>query len=157
MAAPKTFHGARALVYRAGPTGSKLMGTFSSFGYGLSYDVSPVPILGRHSVAELVYTGSEPVRCTATGWRVVGNGPHVAASMPHLGDLLTADYIELSVVDRQDPTVVIAHIKSVRPESYSTTISAKSLTEVTHSFIGILVDDESGTNNEAAIAADITT
>lgn len=156
MAAPKTFHGARALVYQAGPTGTKLMGTFNTFSYGLNYDVAPVPILGRHSVAELVYTGSEPVRCSATGWRVPGNGPHVSGAMPHLGQLLTADYIELSVVDRQDPRVIIAHIKSVRPESYSTTIATKSLTEVTHTFVGILVDDESGDNIEAPLAADIS-
>ncbi len=151
----RTMHGARALVYKVGANGSQLIGIFSSFSYGSTYDVAPVPILGRHSVAELVYTGVEPVRCSATGWRVVGNGPHVAGSMPNVKDLLTADYIELAVVDRQDPTITIAHIKSVRPESYSSTIATKSLTEVTHSFVGILVDDETETNAEAAPAADL--
>jgi len=153
---PKTFHGARAIVKMIGSDNvNRTCGTFSSFSYGLTFDVSPVPILGRHSVAELVYTGAEPVRCNATGWRVIDNGPHLAGGLPHLKDLLTASYIEIIVVDRQDPTKEICRISSVRPESYSTTITAKSLNEMTHSFVGIMVEDESGPNDEAAGAAEL--
>ena len=150
MGSPKVFNGARAVVRLMGSGGGQgqPIGSFTSFSYGLSYDVQPVYILGRYSAAELSYTGQEPVRCTASGWRVVNNGPHVAGKVPHLQDLLNHEYIQIDVVDRQTGTV-IAIIKDVRPESYSTTIASRTLTEVTHSFVGLLVDDESGTNAES--------
>lgn len=142
-------HGARAIVRIAG-SGANAgvpVGIFSSFGYGLSLDVQPAFILGRFSAAELGYTGVEPVRCTASGWRVVNNGPHVAAQFPRVQDLLLHEYIQIDVVDRQTG-LVIAIIKDVRPESYSSTLSTKSLTEVTHTFVGLLMDDESVSNVE---------
>jgi hypothetical protein len=154
MAAPKVVHGARAVVRiaSAGANAGTPVGIFSNFGYGLTYDVQPAFILGRFSAAELGYTGVEPVRCTATGWRVVNSGPHIAAQFPRVQDLLQHEYIQIDVVDRQT-NKVIAIIKDVRPESYSSTIATKALTEVTHTFIGLLMDDESVDNVEGGEAA----
>ena len=154
MAAPKVVHGARAIVRIAGAGGNAgaPVGIFSSFGYGLSFDVQPAFILGRFSAAELGYTGVEPVRCTAAGWRVVNNGPHVGPKFPRVQDLLFHEYIQIDVLDRQTDKV-IAIIKDVRPETYASTIATKALTEVTHTFVGILMDDESVSNVEGGSTA----
>lgn len=156
MAAPKVMNGARAVVRVAGSgaNAGQPIGSFSSFSYGLNYDVQPAYILGRYSAAELGYTGMEPVRCSASGWRIVKNGPHVAAKMPRLQDLLQHEYIQIDVLDRQTGEV-IAIIKDVRPESYSSHITSRALTEVTHTFVGLLVDDESVSNNESPGANDL--
>jgi len=150
MSAPVVVSGARAVVRIA----NKPIGIFSSFSYGLTYDVQSVFILGRYSAAELGYTAMEPVRCTASGWRVVGNGPHKAASVPNLANLMDSEYIQIDVLDRQSGQV-IAIIRDVRPETYSTTIAVKSLTEVTHTFVGLIVDDESTRNAEGRNHTDL--
>ena len=151
--ANKTFSGARAVVYIDG----KPIGTISNFSYGVTNDVQPVFILGRYSPAELTYTAQEPVRCTATGWRAYGFGPHETMKMPKLQDLLNQQYFQISVHDRQAAAGAppIATIKDVLADSYSSTIASRALTEVTHSFIGMLVDDESTTNNETPGAMDL--
>lgn len=149
---PKVFHGARAIVY----VGSKVAGTFSSFSYGVSDDVAPAFILGRFSPAELTYTAQEPISCSATGWRVSKNGPHVVALFPNLRDLLRHASIEITVVDRQTGEA-IAKISGIRPASYSMSINSKSQTEVSHQFVGMLVDDESETNTELPDAPQLPT
>ena len=156
MAPPKILHGARAVVRIAG-AGANVgapVGIFSSFSYGMTFDVQAAFILGRYSAAETGYTALEPVRCTAAGWRVVKNGPHVAAKMPTLSQLLFHEYIQIDVLDRQT-NLVIAKIRDVRPESYASTITVKAMTEVTHTFVGLLLDDESVDNNESVGANDL--
>lgn len=150
MPAPKTVHGARAVVRIHGVP----VGIFSSFSYGLALDVQGVPILGRYSVAETVTTAAEPVRCTALGWRVVGAGPHISARFPTVQSLLFEEYIQIDILDRQTDQVICV-IKDVRPETYNTGVQAKQLSEVTHTFIGILLDDESVSNTEHQSAADL--
>lgn len=162
MAAPKVMSGARAKLAIVDPnTGQAVVvGIFNNVSYGLTYDVQPAYILGRYSPAELDYTAQEPVSITCSGWRVVKQGPHVTARVPKLQDLLTADYLELTVIDRQteanDPNNArIAKFHSVRPTGYSTTITARQLEEVTVTFVGLLVDDESTTNAEHSSAANL--
>jgi hypothetical protein len=146
MAPPKTMHGARAQLIVDG----EVVGIFTSFSYGLQYDTQDVYILGRLSAAEIVYTAQETVNCTASGWRIVNNGPHRAAKVPTLQELLEHEYITLAIFDRQsdDPNARIATIQDVRPTGYSTTINSRQLQEVSVSFKGILVSDESGENAE---------
>jgi len=162
MAAPKTMSGARAKLAVVDPnTGqARVVGIFNNVSYGLTYDVQPVYILGRFSPAELDYTGQEPVSITCSGWRVIGHGPHVSASVPKLQDLLTADYLELTVIDRQseinDPgNAQVAKFHSCRATGYSTSITARQLEEVTVNFVGLLVDDESTVNAEHSSAASL--
>lgn len=137
MAGPKIFHGARAIV----SVGTQVAGTFSSFSYSVSQDVQPAFILGSFTAAELTTTAQEPVSCSATGWRVVGNGPYQQAGMTRVQDLLTQPYTTITVLDRQTGNVV-AKIRSVKTASFSSTISTKAQTEVSYSFIGIMMDDE---------------
>lgn len=149
MAASKTMHGARAKVYIADPNTGKpeLIGIFNTVTWGLTFDVQPVFLLGRHSPDETVYTAQEAVTVSASGFRVVGAGAHRLAKMPNLKDLLTHEYLEMVINDRQTGRDV-AKIHSVRPTSYSTTLSARQLEEVSVSYMGLLVDDEDTTNSE---------
>lgn len=148
MASAKTMHGARAQLMIADPGGTaKVVGIFNNVSVGLTYDVQPVFLLGRSSPDELVYTAQEPVSITASGFRVVGAGPHQTGRVPNLRDLLTHEYIELAILDRQTGKQ-IHKIHSVRPTGYQTTLSARSLEEITVTFTGLLLDDEDTTNTE---------
>lgn len=152
----KVMTGARAQLIVTDPTTNtgKVVGIFNNVSWGLAYDAQPIYILGRYSPAETVYTGQEPVSISATGWRAVDSGPHVAAKVPNLLDLMNHEYMELAVFDRQT-NKMIAKIHSVRPTGYSTSVAARGVQEVSVSFIGLLVDDESTTNAELPGASDL--
>lgn len=153
--------GARAQLIVADPTTGqgKVIGIFNNVSWGLAYDAQPIYVLGRYSPAETVYTAQEAVNVSATGWRAVGAGPHVSAKVPNLADLMNHEYMELAIFDRQSPAgspIMIAKIHSVRPTGYSTSLAARGAQEVTVSFIGLLVDDESTQNHELPGASDLT-
>jgi hypothetical protein len=154
MAASKVMHGARAKVFIADPnTGiPQLIGIFSQISWGLSYDVQPVFILGRMGPDETVYTAQEPVSISCSGFRVVGAGAHRLAKMPNVRDLLTHEYLTISVSDRQSNRE-IAKFHSVRPVSYSTSLNARNIEEISVNYIGLLVDDEDTVLAERADAA----
>lgn len=151
MAPPKTVHGARCQVIIADPnTGtSGIVGLFNSISFNLSYDIQEVFLLGRFSAAETVYTAQETVKGSLSGFRVVGAGPHKGAHLPALQTLLTSEYLQLAVYDRQT-NQLIATISDVRLSGVSTTINARSLEEMTLGFTGILVGDEDTQNAEPA-------
>jgi hypothetical protein len=161
MAAPKVMSGARAMVGILDPATNEVafVGLFNNVSYGLTYDAQPAYILGRFGPAEIDYTAQEPVNITCSGWRVIDHGPHKDAKVPALRELLTHEYIQLAVVDRQPRAdgsfTRIATFKQVRPTGYSTTISARNLEEVTVTFVGVRVDDESESNEEAASALNL--
>lgn len=161
MASPKVMHGARAKVGVYDPTTgeTKIIGMFSNVSYGVTYDVQPAFILGRFSAAEIDYTAADVVQITASGWRVVGHGWHVDARLPRLQDLLLAEPIELVVIDRQQEALGgeprIARITHVRPTSGSGGFESRQLSATTHTFVGLIVSDESVTNAEHPSAADL--
>lgn len=148
---PKVMSGARAKVGVVDPNNGQLqvVGIYDNFSYGLQYDVSPAFILGRFTAASLDYTSVEPVNCTASGWRVVKHGAHVEGRVPNIKDLLTHEYIQIGVVDRQTLELV-ATIVDVRPTGYSTAFTARQLTQMTMSYMGILAGDEDTNNAEPA-------
>lgn len=152
--ASKTMTGARGKVYISDPvTGTtSLIGIFSNISWGLTYDAQPVFLLGRHGPDEIVYTAQEPVSVQCSGFRVVGNGAHKLAKLPNLKDLLSSEYLEILVVDRQTGRD-IAKIHGVRPVSFSTTLSARNLEEISVSYIGLVADDEDTTNRERSDAS----
>ena len=141
---PKVMNGARAKLSIIDPNTNtvQVVGIFNSVSLALQYSTQPVFILGRYSTAEIDYTGMEPVSVTASGWRVVGSGAHAAAKVPKLQDLLQHEYLQLQIIDRQTGQTV-AKVTNVRPTGYSTTIDARNLEQLTVTFVGILLDDES--------------
>lgn len=153
MAAPKVVNGARALVHITDQDGNQnLIGIFNSITYSVVLDVQPAFILGRFSAAELVNTAWEPVNISCGAWRVMNSGPWTTAKQYRLQDLLNADYISFTIVDRQTGST-IANIQNVRPSGWSTTITNRQLEEMTTTYVGILVDDEDTVNAESPGAA----
>lgn len=157
MAPPKVMNGARAKVGFIDPktNQTKYVGIFNNVSYGLTFDAQPAYILGRYSPAEIDYTAQEPVNITCSGWRVFEHGAHVEGQVPNLKDLLNHEYITITILDRQNPTKNLATFRNVRPTGYSTTISARNLEEVTVTFVGIFVDDESTANAEDPSSLDL--
>lgn len=170
MAAPKIIHGARAKVAIVDPaTGSaRVIGIFNSISYSVQYGAQAAYILGRYSPAELIYTHSEPIQMTLTGWRQVGQGPYATSGLPggspsgivpKLQDLLTHEYVQISVIDRQlqaqGKDATIALIKQIRPTGYSISVANRQMSEVQMTAMGILIDDESTANDEAAFATSL--
>jgi hypothetical protein len=153
MAASKVIHGARAQVYAVDPnTGlNRIIGIFNSFSYATGLAVSEVALLGRFTAAELVYTGAETVNITASGYRALDHGPHVDGMVPLISQLLDHEYVQFSVRDRQTNRT-LATIKNCRATGYSTGVNARALEEISFSYRGILIEDESGVNAETANA-----
>lgn len=147
----KIMHGARAQMF----VGGKLVGIFTSCTYGVDLDVSPAFILGRFSPAELTITGQEAINITATGWRVIDNGPYVAAAMPKLQDLLLHDDISLSLWDRATQKLIMT-VVGVRPTGWSTGLDNKAQQSVTVRFLGLRLSDESGDQDELSDATNLT-
>jgi hypothetical protein len=151
MAIPKIMHGARALVQVFDPLTNTTItvGTWSSFGYRVVYDVQAAFILGRYSAAALVTVGVEPVMIDAGGWRVVDHGPYVDGRLRNIKDLLNEDYLLLQVQDRQDPTKIVATIQGCLPTGTSAQLSERQLETSTNSYMGLLYGDESVDSQEA--------
>jgi hypothetical protein len=154
--AAKTMNGARAKVAIVDPaTGQALtVGIWNNFSYSVNHDVQPAFILGRFSAAELVTTGVEPVSITAGGWRVINHGPYADGKLTNVKDLLTQEYLVLTVIDRQTGKN-IATIHGCLPTGFSSGLSSRQLQESTNTYMGLLMDDESTQNTEASSAADL--
>jgi hypothetical protein len=159
MATPKTMSGARAKVSAIVNGVAKILGTFSQISYGVTYETQPVWLLGRYTAAENVYTSVDIVQINASGWRSVGHGWHTAGLLPRVQDLMFAGTIELQITDRQSEIAGgeprIARITEVLPTSGSGGFEARQLAGMTHTFVGLLVSDESVTNAESPNAVQL--
>lgn len=157
MAAPKVLSGARAKIGFLDPGSNQatFVGIFNTVSLGLSFDAQPAYILGRYSPADIDYTAQAPVSVNMSGYRVYGHGAHKDGRLPRLQDLLTADYLTVVIVDRQNPTRALHTIRNFRPTGYSTTISARNLEEISLSGVGILIDDEDTQNAESPGSMDL--
>jgi hypothetical protein len=159
MAPPKVFTGARAIVsisdanigspnganVPSGVLATTVCGTFDNLSYAVVLGAQPAYILGAFAPVEIGYTHTEPVSISASGWRVIGNGPHVQGHVPTLQELLLHEYITMTVVDRQTGNT-IATLVSVRPTGYNTAIVARQLETMNLNFLGLLpVEDETAT------------
>ncbi len=162
MAAPKILSGARAKVSIHDPvTGeTKVVGTFSSISYHVTYDAVPAYILGSYLPQEIDYTAVSPVAITCNGWRTLGHGAHVDAKLPKIQDLLQHEYLEMEISDRQleeqgAQDTRVAVLRQVRPTSVTSGMTNRQLSEQTATYLGILCDvpDEGVQNHEGPSAA----
>lgn len=142
----KVLSGARAKLGFYDGNNVTYIGIFSDVSYGVTYDVQPAYILGRYSAAELDYTAMEVVHITANGFRVVDHGWFKDAMFPSINQLMFANYLTMFCLDRQTNTE-IARIDSVRPVAATGGFSARQLATSTHTYMGILVSDESNREN----------
>jgi len=161
MAKSKVLHGARAVLW----VGTTPVGLFNNVSYGVTYDVSPVYILGRASAAELAYVGMEVIEISASGFRILGNGPFGtidkgtgSALVPRLQEILTYQDLVVSLHDRleTDPEKGnIMTVTNVKPRGFSSSVGARGLQEMTVNLVGLYLSDESGPNNEPASAVSL--
>lgn len=161
MGKSKVMHGARAVLW----VGSTPCGIFTNVSYGVQYGISPAYILGRSSAAELIYTHMEVIRITATGFRIMENGPFAVVDkdtggrlIPKLQEILNYQDITISLHDRleTDPekgTIMV--VTNVKPEQFTSAVGARGLQEVNATFLGLHLSDEAGANNEDPTAVDL--
>lgn len=147
MANSGVFHGARAVMAING----KAVGIFTSVSYGVNYDVAPIYTLGKYGPQTTEITGVEPIAVQCSGWRIVDAGPYsdkAGGMMPKLQDLVNAGEITISIYDRQNPTKAVMEVFNCRCQGFSTSVSSRSLQEISVSFIGLSLQDEEGDQNE---------
>jgi len=145
MAGAATISGPRVQVWMDG----ELQGTSNAVSWGWNYDIRNIDLLGRFSTAETVLTGAEPVELTLGGYRVFNAGPHVTCKVPRLQDLMTSDYFELILLDRQT-NQPIGKVHQCRAYGYAESADAKSIMTMTIHVRGLLLGDESGENVESS-------
>lgn len=145
-----TMTGARARVKVNG----QYVGVFDSCQYGANIGTEPIHTLGRYSPAEISVTSYEAVQVSCSGFRIIGNGVHVLPAAPKLQDLLNLETIQIEVEDRQSGEV-IAVVKNCVPSSWSETQQAKGTTRINITYVGTVLSDESGDEEESAGASNL--
>jgi hypothetical protein len=146
MAKNQQLSGARAKMGFIRDGQVHYVGIFSDVSYGVTYGVEPSFILGRHSAAGLTYTYMDTVHVTANGFRVVDHGWFADAGFPSLSQLMDFEDYTIVVQDRQT-LKTIAVIEGVKPTAATGGFSARQLSTSTHTYVGMLVSDESQPDN----------
>lgn len=140
----QVFHGARAKVFIQ----NKLVGTFSTITWGVSYNAQDVSILGAFATQEIMITGMNSIEMTASGYRVIDHGPFSdEIRMGKLQDLLTLDDIVVTIYDRLTEQAM-ATVVGVKVTGFQNTVAAKSMTEITLNMRGTVLSDEEGSQGE---------
>ena len=118
-------------------------------------DVQGAWILGRYTAAATEYVAQDLVHVNATGYRIVDHSWYNDARFPKLAELATAGYLTMNLQDRQSGAD-IGTISKLRPASASVGFSPRSLSAVTHTYVGIYYSDETAKDNfEDATATDL--
>lgn len=139
----KVMVGARAKVY----VNNQLVGIYETCTYNMNIGTEPIHLLGRYSPDEITPTSYEAVTISCSGFRVVGQGPHVLPAVPKLQDLLNLEAVTIAVVDRQSGQSILTAIGCV-PNSYNGNHNARATSRVTINYTGLRLSDESGAQDE---------
>ena len=146
----KVLTGARAKVY----VNNQLVGIFETATYNMNIGTEPIHLLGRYSPDEITPTSYEAVTISCSGFRVVGQGPHVLPAVPKLQDLLTLEGVTLAIVDRQSGDTILTAIGCV-PNSYNGNHNARATSRITINYTGLRLSDESGDQDEGTGAVSL--
>jgi len=136
--------GARAKIY----VNNRLVGIYETCTYNMNIGTEPIHLLGRYSAAEITPTSYEAVTISCSGFRIVGQGPHVLPAVPKLQDLLTLEAVTLAIVDRQSGDTILTAIGCV-PNSYNGNHNARATSRITINYTGLVLSDESGDQSES--------
>jgi len=142
--AQKTMTGARAKVRVDG----NIVGVFDSCQYGANIGTEPIHILGRYSADEISITSYEAIQVSCSGFRIVDQGVHVLPAAPQLQDLLNFDTVQIEVEDRQSKENIMI-VKNCVPQSWSEAQQAKGTTRFNITYLGTILSDESGDQDES--------
>jgi hypothetical protein len=131
--------GARAKIMIKG----KVVGLFTQCSWEVRQTKEPAFILGRYHPAEITPTTQEPVQMTLNGYRVVDSGPYKVASATLLKSLLEEEDFTVTVIDRQTKKTIFQAV-GCRVAGWSSGVSARGISDVRLTIIGIKGEDEYG-------------
>jgi hypothetical protein len=146
----KVMVGARAKVY----VNNQLVGIYETCTYNMNIGTEPIHLLGRYSPDEITPTSYEAISISCSGFRVVGQGPHVLPAVPKLQDLLGLEGVTLTVVDRQTSQAILTAIGCIA-NSYNGNHNARATSRITINYTGLRLSDESGAQDEGAGAVNL--
>ena len=106
------------------------------------------------AVAEIAITSYEAVQVSCSGFRIVDQGVHVLPVAPKLQDLLLLERIQIEIEDRQTGKN-IAIVKNCVATSWGEAQQAKGTTRFNISYMGEVLSDESGDQDESAGATSL--
>jgi len=154
----KVVSGARALVQVFDGSQANTIGIFSQVSYGLTYETAAAWILGRFTAASIDFTSVDLVSMQCHGYRVVGHGWHQEARLPYISEMLFPKYLTFQIYDRGSQ-IPVMKLTPVLPTSASGGYTARQLSEMQCTYVGILCTDESdldfNKNTETAGAANL--
>ena len=105
-------------------------------------------MLGRYSPDEISITSYEAIQVSCSGFRILDQGVHVLPAAPKLQDLLNFETVQLEVEDRQSGSNIMI-VKNCVPSNWSEAQQAKGTTRINISYIGTVLSDESGDQEES--------
>jgi hypothetical protein len=129
--------GARAKLLING----KVIGLFTNCSWSVRQDKAPQFILGRFSPAEITPLAQEAVSLDLAGFRVVDAGPYQVANVTQLKNLLEEEDFGVAVLDRQTGRTIFS-ATGCRATGWSSGVSARSISDVRISILGLVADDE---------------
>ena len=142
--AQKTMNGARAVI----KVDSVIVGLFDSCEYGANIGTEPIHLLGRYSPDEIAINSYEAVSVSCSGFRVVNQGVHELPGAPKLQDLLNFESVQIDIEDRQTGENIMS-VKNCVPSNWGEAQQAKGTTRFNITYIGTIMNDESGDQDEA--------
>lgn len=146
----KVMTGGRAKLF----VNNQLVGIYETCTYNMNIGSEPIHLLGRFSPAEITPTSYEAVTISCSGFRIVGQGPHVLPGVPKLQDLLALEGVTIAIVDRQTGQAILTAIGCV-PNSYNGNHNSRATSRITVNYTGLRISDESGAQDEGAGAVNL--
>ncbi len=114
----------------------------NAINYTVAHAHQPVDVLDQLAPAEYAETGYT-VNFTATLFRVAGQSPLSVGLRPKLQDILTQPELTAELIDRVTGQTLFL-IERVKCTQEDFNVDARALAQLTLSFVGIKMSDESG-------------
>jgi len=146
----KVMTGGRAKLF----VNNQLVGIYETCTYNMNIGTEPIHLLGRFSPAEITPTSYEAVTISCSGFRIVGQGPHVLPGVPKLQDLLALEGVTIAIVDRQTGQAILTAIGCVA-NSYNGNHNSRATSRITVNYTGLRISDESGAQDEGTGAVNL--
>lgn len=137
MAKSQVLTGARAKIMING----NVVGLFTNCSWSIRQGKEPLFIVGRHGPAEITPTSQEAVTLDLSGYRIVDAGPYKVANATMLKNLLNEEDFSVAILDRQTGKFIFQAV-GCRTTGFSSGVSAKGISDLRISVVGLKADDE---------------
>ncbi len=145
----KVLTGSRSVLRFTDPTNnsSVVVGIFESVSWSYNQEVDTPYVLGSAIPKEVTPLGFSPVQVQCSGFRLLDQGPYVAARFPTLQAFLTQTPFDMECYDRATGRLVLK-VKNCTATSYSGGFNSRATSRISCSFVGLSTNDESGDQQE---------